>query len=224
MTPPAPSRPRRAALFDLDRTLVRTDTASLFVQFQRRSGRASSLDTLRVAWWALLYTFDLVDAPRVATRATAPLRGVDEAGFAARCDDWFRQYVERHISDTGRLRVHRHLSEGDLVAIVTGASPYAARPLARRLGIPHVLASELEVEHGTLTGRPHLPLCFAEGKVARAKGLLAAHQLGLAQAVFYSDSITDQPLLQAVGLPVAVNPDPRLARLAHARGWPVERW
>ena len=83
--------PRRAALFDMDRTLLRVETASLYVRYQRRIGEATTRDLARVLWWVLLYTFNLIDAPRVATRVLASLDGTWETVLAARCDDWFSE-------------------------------------------------------------------------------------------------------------------------------------
>jgi HAD superfamily hydrolase (TIGR01490 family) len=214
----------RAALFDLDRTLVRRDTGQLYLRYQRELGEAGLSDALRVAWWMLLYTFNLFDAPKVAVRVVSQLKGTPEVVLAARCDDWYRRYVEQHVSDAARLTVHRHRQQGDLTAIVTGASPYAARPLARSLGIEHVLATQLQVEAGLFTGLPVFPLCYGEGKVAVARELLERHGLRLQDATFYSDSITDLPLLAACGGAVAVNPDPALWRQARRRGWRIERW
>src|SRR5690606_34397489 len=114
---------------------------------------------------------------------------------------------------------------GDLVAIVTGATRYAAEPLAEELGIEHVVCTRLDVSpSGRFTGRVEQPMCYGAGKIALARKVADAHGLRLEEATFYSDSITDLPLLEAVAEPVAVNPDARLARVARARGWPVERW
>ena len=214
----------RAALFDMDRTLVRKETLSLYVRYQRSIGEATRRDLLRVLYWVTQYTMGMIDAPEVATRALRVLEGTPEAAMAARCDDWFRRYVETHVCDLGRRAVEHHRERGDLLAIVTGASPYVARPVARIVGIPHVVASELEVRDGRFTGRPSPPLCYAEGKIVRATRLAEAHGFTLADATFYSDSFTDLPLLAAVGEAIAVNPDPRLAREARRRKWRVERW
>lgn len=215
----------RAALFDMDRTLVRKETGSLFVQYQRQVGEARRRDLLRVLYWVAQYTAGIIDAQAVAARVALSLAGTDEAALSARCDDWFRRFVEPHVCDLGRRAVEHHVARGDVVAIVTGASPYVARPLARRLGIPHVVASELEVDdRGVFTGRFVQPLCYGSGKVERAR--LLARDLGftLEDAIFYSDSYTDLPLLEVVAEPVVVNPDPRLARIAKERRWRVERW
>jgi HAD superfamily hydrolase (TIGR01490 family) len=214
-----------AALFDMDRTLVRRETASLYVRYVRERGGATWRDSARVLWWVAQYTLGVIDVPEVAMRALGPLSGTHETVLSARCDDWFRRDVEAHVCDAGRRAVEAHRARGDVVAIVTGAIPYAARPLARRLGIEHVVASELEVgADGRFTGRPVAPLCYGGGKLARTIALGERLGFRIDEATFYSDSFTDLPLLEAVRTPVVVNPDPRLARVAGRRGWRVERW
>ena len=228
MTAPPPkagAARRRAALFDMDRTLLRKETASLYVRYQRDIGEASLADLAKTLYWVGQYTLGLLDAERVGERVLRSLEGMSETALAARCDDWFRIYVEQHITDGGRVAVRRHQAAGDLCAIVTGASPYASRPLARRLQIPHVVSTVFEVdERGRFTGRPVRPFCFGEGKLERARALAEAEGFLLSDATFYSDSISDLPLLEWVGEPVAVNPDPRLRREAARRGWRIERW
>jgi HAD superfamily hydrolase (TIGR01490 family) len=215
----------RAALFDMDRTLIRRETASLYVRFQRERGEASLRDLVRVLYWVGQYTLGVIDAPAVAARALEGFAGMTETDLAARCDDWFASHVEAHIADQGRVVVERHRARGDLLAIVTGATAYAARPLARRLRIDHVVASELMIDQqGRLTGQPEPPLCIGPGKVVRAERLATELGFRLDEATFYSDSITDLPLLERVAEPVAVNPDLRLRRQAKRRGWRIERW
>jgi HAD superfamily hydrolase (TIGR01490 family) len=216
---------RRAALFDMDRTLVRKETASLYVRYQRDRGEASLRDAVQVFWWMLQYTAGVIDATGVAARASLRFSGMPEAELVERCARWFPRYVEEHVCALGREAVRRHKERGDLVAIATGASPYAARPLAERLGIEHVVSSELEVgADGCFTGNLIQPLCYGQGKVERTRRLANALDFELREATFYSDSFTDLPLLEAVGEPVAVNPDPRLRRVARRRGWRIERW
>ena len=215
----------RAALFDMDRTLVRRETASLYVRYQRERGQATWRDSARVSFWVAQYTLGLLDVQDVVLGAVRQFAGTPETVLSARCDDVFRLMVERLVADRGRRAVEAHRDRGDLLAIVTGASPYAARPLARLLRIEHVVASELEVDAArTLTGKPILPLCYGQGKVDRASRLAEAQGFRLEESTFYSDSLTDLPLLERVREPVAVNPDARLFRVAKKRGWRIERW
>lgn len=216
---------RRAALFDMDRTLVRKETASMYVRYQREIGEATLRDTLQVASWVAQYTLGIIDAASVAERALHSFVGMHETVLSSRCDDWFRRDVEVHIADRAREAVALHRERGDLLAIVTGASSYVARPLARHLDIPHLVTSELEMDEARFfTGRPAYPLCFGDGKLERAS--LLAQKLGfdLHEATFYSDSYTDLPLLQAVKEPIVVNPDMRLRRYAKKKGWRIEAW
>jgi HAD superfamily hydrolase (TIGR01490 family) len=111
-----------------------------------------------------------------------------------------------------------------VVAIVTGATPYAAQPLARELGIDHVIATNLEVENGRFTGRVRHPMGYGPGKVVLSEKLAEEQGFSLDESTFYSDSITDLPLLERVRTPVAVNPDTRLKRHASKNGWRIETW
>lgn len=216
---------KRLALFDMDRTLLSRETASMYVRYQREIGEATTGDLLRTLGWVAQYTIGTLEMEKVAARALRTLEGVPEMVVAARCDDWFRRSVEPFVTDGGRLAVAAHLAAGDTCAIVTGASVYVSRPLARLLDIPHVVSSVFEVdERSIFTGRPEMPLCFGAGKLERAKRLAEEVGLPLQQATFYTDSHSDLPLLEAVDEPVAVNPDPRLDRIARERGWRVVRW
>ena len=140
------------------------------------------------------------------------------------CNEWFGESVLPHVCDAGRAAVEHHRAAGDVVAIVTSATPYAARPLAKELGIEHVLCTELEVVEGRFTGEIVEPMCYGAGKIERARELAKREGFSLSDATFYSDSITDLPLLEAVRRPVCVNPDSRLRRVARRRHWRVEHW
>lgn len=219
------SMPRVAALFDMDRTLVRKDTARLYTQYRRDRGEATWRDALQVAFWAVQYTLGIIDAPNVARQALAGFRGTEERALLEACEGWFREYVLEHVQTKGREAVARHQQQGHLVAIVTGATAYAAKPLASELGIDQVVCTELELDsEGRLTGRIIEPLCYGQGKLERARRLAEIQDFNLAEATFYSDSITDLPLLEAVRYPQIVNPDARLRRTARQRGWPVHAW
>lgn len=215
----------RAALFDMDRTLVRKETATLYVKYQRDIGQATTLDLLKALYWVGQYTLGILDIDKVADKVLGMVQGIPEPEFVAQCEDWFTKYVEEHITEKGREAVLKHRARGDLCAIVTGGTRYAAGPLARRLDIEHVVASELEIDAaGKLTGRAVKPLCLGSGKLRRAEVLAEKLGFALQDATFYTDSISDLPLLERVAEPIIVNPDPRLSRLAKRRGWVIERW
>ena len=134
-------------------------------------------------------------------------------------------YVVGHVADAGRRMVRHHRDVGDELAIVTSATRFAAEPLAAALGIERVAYTPLEVDlQGRFTGRVDGRLCYGAEKIRYAEQLLDGTGARLEDAIFYSDSITDLPLLERVAEPVVVNPDARLRRVARRRGWRVERW
>jgi HAD superfamily hydrolase (TIGR01490 family) len=216
---------RRAALFDMDRTLVATHTALLYTRDRRARGEIGTLELLRVVGWIAKYSLGIVDAQKVARIALREYRGRSESALVRATEEWFERAVPPYVRQGARLVVERHRAAGDLLAIVTSAAPYAARPLARLLGIDHVVSSELAVDAaGALTGEIIDPLCYGHGKVVRTLRLAEAAGFRIDDAAFYTDSITDLPLLEAVKTPVAVCPDRRLLRVARRRGWAIERW
>jgi len=218
-------RPRRGALFDMDRTLVNGDTAGLYTRYRRHRGDVSLGDRSRVLWWRMQFALGLKDGPGLARDVVASFCGGEERALKEAFKECFDGYVRDRVRPAGRAAVERHRAQGDLVAIVTGATRYATEPLAAELGIDRIVCTELEVdEAGRFTGRPVEPLCHGAGKLERARQLADQEGFELTNATFYSDSVRDLPLLEVVGFPRIVNPDTALQRIARQRGWPVEAW
>ena len=215
---------RRAALFDLDKTLVRVNTAALYVRWQVRNGEARRRDFAKTLYWLGQYTLGVIDAETIVRQAARAMRGraVDE--FESKLRAWVDDEVMQHVSLSARREVERRRAAGDLCAVLTSSTTYSAVPLAEKLGIEDVLANQLEEHAGIFTGEIVNPLCYGAGKVAVAEQWARERDVDLANSVFFTDSISDRPMLERVGEPVAINPDPRLRLLAWRRGWRVERW
>lgn len=214
----------RAALFDMDRTLVRVNTANLYIKWQLARGKTRKRDALRALGWIAQYSLGIVDGAAVAARALRALEGVREDRFREECATWFASEVRVHIAERARREVEQRRDEGFVCAILTASTRYASAPLADELAIEHVICSELEVADGRFTGGYLEPLCYGIGKVHRAERWAEARGVDLAQSIFYTDSVSDVPMLERVGEPRVVNPDPRLRVRAAIERWPVERW
>ncbi len=214
------------ALFDMDGTLVRENTAALYVKYEYEMRRISAWKLARVLWWRARYFSGHLDAEELAERALGWYVGRSIEELQAEMASWFERYVSQHITARAKQRVEEHRRAGDVLAVVTGAAPYATVHLAELLRIHQIVCSEVEVVDGRITGKLVRPGCFGIGKLQRTRNWLRESypELSLERATFYTDSITDLPLLEAVGNPVAVNPDPRLRRLATLRGWVIEYW
>lgn len=214
---------RVAAMFDLDRTLLDTSSGSLYARYQYRIGLMNHRDLLQVSWWSLLTRLGLLKMDSLIPKLVATAQGQSEADMLSQCDGWFKQDVLPHVTERGLARVREHQSQGHVVAIVSASTQYVVGPMAAHLDIPgHYVCTHLEGEDGWLTGRVTPPPCYGAGKVVWAERFAAEHDVDLGQSYFYTDSISDLPLLERVGHPVAVNPDPRLRRRARQHEWPIE--
>ena len=214
---------RVAALFDMDRTLLDTSSSLLYVRYLRRIGRVGRRGVAQVIGWMLLERFGLLDMESVVGRLAVTTSGDSEPELKALCDRWFAEDVVSHVTDRGRQQLAEHQAQGHVLGIVSASTQYAVGPLAAYLGIPgQYVSTHLESQDGRLTGRIVPPLCYGEGKVVWAERFSAEHGTDLSVSYFYTDSITDLPLLERVGHPVAANPDPKLRRLAKQRAWPIE--
>jgi HAD superfamily hydrolase (TIGR01490 family) len=213
----------RAAFFDMDNTLLRVDTGMSWTRFLYRRGELPPKMMAKALYWSTLYKLAVLDMEAVFTRLCVGLRGDSEDEMIAKCDLWYREHIAAEIAPAARVAIEHHRQAGDLVVLATGSTCYAARPVARAVGIDHVLSTELEVAAGAFTGKASA-LCFGRHKVTLAERWANIHGVDLAASTFYSDSFNDLPMLERVGTAIAINPDARLRRHAKRRGWAVYDW
>lgn len=214
-----------AAFFDMDKTLLRVDTAMSWTKFLFRRGELSPRMLAKAIYWSSLYKLALLDMEGVFTHLCRDLEGDSERDMIGKSELFYREHIAHQIAPGAREAVEHHRREGHTVVLATGSTCYAARPVAQAVGIDHVLSSELEVDaaSGAFTGKPRA-LCFGHHKVSLAEAWATRKGVDLRRSWFYSDSYNDLPMLERVGTPIAVNPDPRLRRHAKQRGWPIRNW
>lgn len=212
-----------AAFFDLDRTLLRRSSALALAGSFREHGVIGRGQLAKAAAWQLLFAARGAGAETVRKAAEDGLMILK--GF--RVDD-LRRLVADALETVLRPLVYqeplhlveRHRERGEPVYIVSATLQEIVQEVADDLGFDGAVGSICEIVDGVYTGRS-LRACHAEGKAAAVRELAAAHGYDLSASTAYSDSHTDLPFLEAVGRPVAVNPDRRLRRIARERGWPV---
>lgn len=215
---------RTAAFFDMDKTLLTVNSATKWVQWQVRNKEAPASDLVRLVGWLLQYKFGILDVDTLARKSAAPYKGVNEQGLRNKIAQWIEDEIAQTINPVAVAELNRRREQGHLCVLLTSATEYASLPIAAKVGIDHVLCTRLEVQEGTLTGNFLPPLCYAQGKVVAARKWAEIHQVDLSKSSFYTDSISDRSMLEVVGEPVVVNPDPPLYLLAKRKGWPVHRW
>jgi HAD superfamily hydrolase (TIGR01490 family) len=215
-------------LFDLDGTLIETDSDHAFGEFLVQLGWADK-DRFkqRNDHFYAEYRAGTIDVAEYLDFATEPWRARPEQEALAMRQRFVEEVMRPAITPRALNLVREHQSSGDRVAIVTATNEFVTRPIADLFGVEDLLAAELERnERGLVTGRAKGVLTFREGKVTRVVQWLA--ELGHAASdfdriTFYSDSINDLPLLEWSTHPVATNPSDKLAEVAAHRGWPILR-
>jgi HAD superfamily hydrolase (TIGR01490 family) len=218
---------RAAAFFDLDKTLM---AGSSGMQFARVATRHGLVGRRQLARWAVEH---LRYRLRGTTdeRTTEVLRAAREliAGVPARSLERMNPEVMAGILPRVYPQmldeVYGHQDAGRPTFIVSAAGSGVVEPLARVLGMDGGVGTRYEVgEDGALTGRFDGPFVYGPGKVEAMRAYAAEHEIDLAASYAYSDSLSDLPMLRAVGNPVVVNPDPPLAELAREEGWQTMRF
>ncbi len=214
----------RIAFFDLDRTLLSVNSGSLWVRSELRLGYLSRWQAARAAGILFRYHLGFAALDAAVREAIATLAGSQESDLRARTLDFYRREIAHLVRPGARTALERHRAAGDLLVLLTTSSNYLSEPVGADLGLDDWLCNRFEVVDGRFTGAPLEPLVFGHGKLAVARGFAQARGVELRTCSFYTDSIADLPVLEAVAEPVVVHPDPRLRRLAKRRGWRQEEW
>jgi HAD superfamily hydrolase (TIGR01490 family) len=220
---PPPSAPNAAAFFDLDRTLI---SGSSTFTFGVAAWRASLLEGRQLTGDAVrALSFRLFGASDERTRQTRDrlldaIRGTDEVDLAQLSHTIVPRLVEQ-VRPESRELIEWHREAGRDQWIVSASAQGIVDPLAHAIGMTGGIGTRVQVKEGTFTGELDGPFVYGEGKVVAIRAIARERGYDLSRCYAYSDSISDRPMLELVGHPVAVNPDRDLETLARARGWPI---
>lgn len=212
----------RLALFDLDNTLLAGDSDHAWGEFLCRHGLVDAVSyKARNDAFYQDYLAGKLDVLAYQNFCQELLGRTDMAQLQAWHQQFMTEFIEPIVLAKGEELVRQHQEAGDCVAIITATNRFITGPIAARLGVNTLLATECEVQDGRYTGRLTDIPCFQEGKVLRIERWLEETGHSLEGAYFYSDSRNDLPLLERVTHPVAVDPDPILRGIAEERGWQI---
>jgi HAD superfamily hydrolase (TIGR01490 family) len=213
-----------AAFFDLDRTLLRRSSALALAGSFRERGLISRTQLAKAAAWQLLFVARGASAEivrRAAEDGLTVLRGLTPAELQDLVSTALEPVLKPLVYAEPLRLVERHRERGEPAYIVSAALQEIVDALAAELRFEGALGTLCEVgPDGAYTGRS-LRSLHGAAKAAAVRELAAREQIELAASTAYSDSHTDLPFLEAVGNPVAVNPDRALRRVAATRGWRV---
>jgi HAD superfamily hydrolase (TIGR01490 family) len=213
-------------LFDLDQTLIPLDSDHAWGEFIVRIGWMPHGEYMQhnQAFYAQ-YEAGQLDIDAYVAFVTGPLRQRSATELSAAHAQFMQEVITPQLRAAALDLVRSHQAQGDLVALVTATNDFISTPIAKALGITHLLATQLERDaQGVLTGRIAGTPNYREGKVKRVEQWLATLQKSWGDHVrisVYSDSTNDLPLLEQATDAVATNPSPALEAIARERGWRV---
>jgi HAD superfamily hydrolase (TIGR01490 family) len=214
---------RTAAFFDLDKTVIAKSSTLAFSKPFFDQGLLNRRAVLKSSYAQFLFLMSGADhdqMDRMRTYLTDMCTGWDVEQVRSVVGETLHDIVDPLVFAEAANLIADHKLCGRDVVVVSASGEEIVAPIARALGATHAMATRMVVEDGKYTGEVAF-YCYGEGKVEAIRELAAREGYALEHCYAYSDSITDLPMLEAVGHPSVVNPDRALRKEAGAREWPV---
>jgi HAD superfamily hydrolase (TIGR01490 family) len=213
-----------AAFFDLDKTVIAKASMVAFGGPLRRAGLINRRLMLRALWSGLLFHHFGADEERMRRYRESALRitrGWEQETIAALVRETLTEVIDPIVYAEALALIDQHHAAGRLVFLVSASPEEIVRPLGEYLGVDRTIASRPSLDDiGRYTGKVDF-YAYGPHKAEAIRSAAAELDIDLSASFAYSDSITDLPLLRAVGHPHVVNPDRDLARIARLESWPV---
>jgi HAD superfamily hydrolase (TIGR01490 family) len=212
------------AFFDLDNTLINSNSGKLLVMEARARGMMNLHNLIRAIWMSFLYRFNLMESEKIIAGMLQWLNGVPVAGVNLLASEVFLKKMIRTITDEARSEIIWHQERNAATVILSSALYPVCQAVAGHLNIDDIICTQLETVDGKCTGKPEGNPCFGEEKAIRLMDYCEKNNSKVPDAWYYGDSISDLPVMQLVGNPVCVNPDKKLLKAAHKNNWKIYLW
>jgi len=209
------------AYFDLDKTVIAGYSALTLMREQISQKQLSAVDVLQLFVVSLATLRGSLGFEDAMKTSALMLEGTSESSMRDLAASAYAKHWSKAIYPEAYELILAHRRRGHRVVIISSATRYQVEPIAEELGINEILCSELELRDGLFTGELDGRPCWGEGKLNAAEGDAAQHDTDLDHCFFYSDAYEDIPLLERVGHPRALNPDPKLEEHSQENDWPV---
>ncbi|TKJ28645.1 HAD family hydrolase, partial [Blastococcus sp. CCUG 61487] len=218
--------PRTAAFFDLDKTVIAKSSALAFGRPFFQGGLINRRVVLKSAYAQFVFSLagaDEQQMERLRAQLTSMVTGWDAATVHEIVRETLHEIVDPLVYAEAADLIEEHRAAGHEIVIVSSSGADIVEPIGEMLGVDRVVATRLVTVDGRYTGEIEY-YAYGENKAEAIRALAAEGGYDLADCYAYSDSITDLPMLSAVGHPTAVNPDRALRKAALKNGWPVLRF
>jgi len=212
-----------AAFFDLDKTIISRSSSLALSRPMYRAGMVTRGQLVRGAYAQLVYALVGADErkmERLKDGMLQPTKGWDREEVERLVREVLIEVIDPYVYQEALDLMVLDRAEGRQIYIVSSSPEEVVRPLASHFGVSGVIGTRAKIVAGRYTGELEF-YAYGESKAEEIRSLAERIGLDLEGSYAYTDSITDLPMLEAVGHPVAVNPDRDLRREAESRGWDI---
>ena len=214
--------PLTLAIFDLDNTLIGGDSDHSWGEFLVEKGLVDPVHFKQANdQFYQDYLDGTLDIYAYQEFALGPIKGKSAPSLAPLHQEFMESKIAPIMLPKAAELIADHKDKGHTLLIITATNRFVTGPIAERLGIENLLATEPEIIDDHYTGKIVDIPCFQHGKIERLNAWLMSQQLEFNTLYFYSDSSNDLPLLERVTHPVVVDPDEKLRQTAEDKEWPI---
>lgn len=212
-----------AAFFDLDKTILARSSALAFAKPFYKGGLIGRTDVVRSAYAQFIFLASGADHAQMESMRkylSELVKGWEVEKVRSIVAETMTEIVDPMVYAEAMALIEEHHAAGRDVIIVSSSGTEVVEPIGARLGADLAIGTQMEIQDGCYTGEI-LFYTYGEGKAEAMRKLAEDRGYDLSTSYAYSDSMTDLPMLEAVGFPTAVNPDAPLRALAQENDWPI---
>jgi len=213
---------KTAAFFDFDETLIDVNSSKIGFRWLYDNNLLSRGYLLKTTLTGLLYKIGLFNEQHMADSLIIFYKGKKLEFFSKQADTFYHELLKPRLVSQTLERLNFHKTEGHYLVIVSGSIRYYLEPVAEDLGFHNIICTELEEgSDGLLTGRPIGKICIGDYKRELMQKLVKKENIDLDKSYAYGNNEADIPMLQSVGHATAVQPTPKLRKLAEENNWSI---
>ena len=210
------------AIFDLDNTILNGDSDYSMINYLIDINLLDKAAKLKNDEFIRDYQNGKLDFNQYTNFALKPYIGMTRKEVYEIVLPFVEKIIEPMINIFALKLLHEHYEKGHKILLASATNELIVKPIAKRLEIKNVIATKVEFKNKKCTGEFIPPSALGEGKLKLVQSWINDNKYkNFKGATFYSDSINDLPLMEAVEFPKAVNPDTKLEKISIERGWQV---
>lgn len=215
----------KLVIFDVDNTIVFGQSQKLLLSYLFKNKKVSLYYYVLVYIWFVAYKLQIAKDPRaVVSFAYFFLKGKSRVDVDVLMDTFFRESLVKHIFPEALVELKKYKESGNKIVLVSNAPMIIIQRLANYLGVETYFCTQLEVIDDTYTGAIIGDIMYGDNKRVIVEKYASEKGYSLQEASAYGDHVSDLPILEIVGHPVAVNPTATLKSVAISKGWEIHNW